>query len=439
MSNYFCKFVAWKHRLHNRQSNCFCNRQGKVNTTDTTNYEVITLANGLRCVFRRSSGVAYCGIVTGAGSRDECAGQEGLAHFVEHTLFKGTTRRRSWHIAAHMESIGGELNAYTTKEETMVYTVAPHGYLPRAVELLADVVCDSVFPSPEIDREREVVIDEINSYLDSPADAVYDEFEDLLYAGSSLGHNILGTPDTVRALSGADCRNFIHSFYTPRNMVVYCVADATLRQVRDLMDRHFGHLDFPDASPARTLPPVNEPFDITHDHNRHQAHTLMGCRMFSRNDPRRFALFLLNNYIGGPCMNSRLNREMREKRGYVYSVDSSVGLLSDCGAFLVYFGCDREHIASCKRIVDNLIAELAETPMKPRIFEQIRRQYLGQLEVAASHAESRAMALGKSMLYYGRVQDINDSIIALRNLRPENLTEIARMMARQPLSTLTLM
>lgn len=406
---------------------------------ENTDFEIIELANGFRCVFRRSTGVAYCGIVTGAGSRDEPEGQQGLAHFVEHTLFKGTRRRRSWHISSRMESIGGELNAYTTKEETMVYTVAPRGYLHRAVELLADVVCDSIFPAAELEREREVVIDEINSYLDSPADAVYDEFEDLLYAGSALGHNILGRPESVRSLSGEDCRAFIKAHYTPRNMVMYCVADSSVRQLRAMLERHFGHLDFPTQDSGRQTPVINPTFHTVHDHSRHQAHTLMGCRLFSRHDQRRFALFLLNNYLGGPCMNSLLNRELREKRGLVYAVDSSVALMSDCGAIQIYFGCDREHIGKCSHIVTHAIEELAAKPMKPQLFERIRRQYLGQIEVASSHAESRAMALGKSMLYYGRVLGVADTIAEIRRLEPAALTEVASLIAERQFSTLTLM
>lgn len=405
----------------------------------SSGHELITLSNGLRCVTRRKSGVAYCGILVGAGSRNEVASEYGLAHFVEHTLFKGTTHRRSWHIASRMESIGGELNAYTTKEDTMIYTVAPDGYLPRALELIADVVSESCFPVPEIDREREVVIDEINSYLDSPADAVYDEFEDLLYAGSSLGHNILGTPESVRGLSGDDCKRFIRSYYTPKNMVIYCVADTPVERVKKLVERYFGHLHFPEFGKPQLIPQLNRPFAVVHDHNRHQAHTLLGCRIFSRHDTRRFALFLLNNYIGGPCMNSRLNRELREKRGYVYTVDSSVGLLSDCGAFMVYFGCDREHIDPCVKVVERVIEELAQNAMKPRLFEQIRRQYLGQLQISAAHEENRAMALAKSMLYYDKILTVGDTIKATQAVTPEDLLEVARLLADKQLSSLTLM
>lgn len=407
-------------------------------STTEPNYEIITLSNGLRCVFRRGRGVAYCGVAVNAGSRDEDRDNHGLAHFVEHTLFKGTSRRRSWQIASRMERVGGELNAYTTKEETMVYTVAPHGYLPRAIDLLADVVCDSVFPDTELEKEREVVIDEINSYLDSPADAVYDEFEDLLYAGSTLGHNILGDAESVRRLTGEDCRRFVRRYYTPANMVMYCVADTTAGIMEKLLERNFGHMHFDGHTPVRDVPASVSRFGIVRDNGRHQAHTLMGCTLFGRHDPRRHALLLLNNYIGGPCMNSRLNLELRERRGYVYAADSSVALMSNCGTFQVYYGCDREHVGACARIVNNIIAGLAENPMKPRVFEQVKRQYLGQLEVSASHAESRAMALGKSLLYYGRVVGVDEAADAIKALRPEDVCDVAGLIASMGLSSLTL-
>lgn len=403
-------------------------------------YEIVTLSNGLRCVFRSKPGVTYCGVAVGAGTRNEVPGQEGLAHFVEHTIFKGTEKRRSSHISSRMESIGGELNAYTTKEETMVYTVAPPGYLERALELLADLVANCTFPAAEIEREKEVVIDEINSYLDTPSEAIFDEYEDLMYAGSGLGHNILGTPQSVKALSGADCRRFVESHYTPANMVLYCVSDVPARKAFKLMEKHFAPIHRASAplSAAPATPPLPAPFDLTRDLGLHQSHTLMGARVFGRRDERRYALFLLNNYLGGPAMNSVLNRELRDKRGYVYTVDSMVGLLSDCGLFEVYFGCDREHIKPCKRIIRSELMKLAETPMKPRVFDAAVRQYIGQLQVSASYAESQAMNLGKSLLYYGKVLDIATTRKALTALTPRSVSDIAALICANGLSSLTL-
>lgn len=404
----------------------------------TTDYEILTLPNSLRCVLRRAKGVSYIGLVVGTGSRDERPGRFGLAHFVEHTIFKGTTRRRACHISSRMECIGGELNAYTTKEETLLYTIAPSGYVERALELLADLVCDSTFPGTEIDREKEVVIDEINSYLDTPAEAVFDEFDDKVYAGSALGHNILGTPESVRSLTGADCRDFVRRGYTPSNMVLYLVADIEPQKAYKLVERYFGHMDHAAAPDTRIVPPILPLFDETRNTGRHQCHTVMGARVFGRSDARRYALFLLNNHLGGPAMNSLLNRELRDKRGYVYAVESSVALMSDCGLMQVYFGCDPEHVRPCRKIVEREIARLAETTMKPRVFDTVRRQYLGQLQVAASYADNQAMNLGKSVLYYGSVRDISTTTQALLALTPADLRDAAALVAERGLSSLTL-
>lgn len=410
-------------------------------TMNIAEYEIIRLANGLRCVFAHNPGVTYCGVAIGAGTRDEPSSQAGLAHFVEHTIFKGTENRPSRSISSRMECVGGELNAYTTKEETLVYTSAPSGYTERAMELLADLVSNCNFPVAEIEREKEVVIDEINSYLDSPAEAIFDEFEDLLYADSALGHNILGTPESVRQLTSVNCRTFVEKFYVPQNMVLYCAGEEDIKYMQRLAQKYFGSLvREPDAFPieSKLTPPMLGHFEEVRDMKLHQCHTLMGTRVFGRHDPRRFALFLLNNFLGGPAMNSVFNRELRDKRGYVYTVDSTVGLLSDCGAFQVYFGCDREHVKPCKRLVRRTIENLAETPMKPRVFEAALRQYTGQLQVAASYAESRAMNLGKSVLYYDKVLNVKTTQAALATLQPCDITEVAQLICQRGLNSLTL-
>ncbi|MDE6559712.1 MAG: insulinase family protein [Muribaculaceae bacterium] len=293
-----------------------------------SNYKIATLSNGLRIGLRHTpeSMVSYIGIAINAGSRDESEAHHGLAHFVEHTIFKGTRSRRSWHISNRMESIGGELNAYTSKEETLVYTNAPAGHAERAIELLYDIVANSRFPRQELDKEREVVVEEINSYLDSPADSIYDEFEELIYPDSALAHNILGTPESVRRLNSDDCRGFLDNWYTPANMTAYIADPGDPDKLIRLMEKYFGRLDFSATRHHRVAPRQCEGFDKVDDRDGHQAHTLLGFRVFGRKDPRRFPLFLLNNYLGGPCMNSRLNQELREKRGLVYTVDSNVSL-----------------------------------------------------------------------------------------------------------------
>lgn len=398
-----------------------------------------TLHNGLRTVCWHTDGlVSYIGIVVNAGSRDEDADKEGLAHFVEHTIFKGTEKRRSWQVSSRMETVGGELNAYTSKEETMIYTNAPAGYEERAMELLSDLVTSSVFPASEIDRERDVVIEEINSYLDSPSDSVYDEFEELAYAGSGLAHNILGTAESVRSLSGSDCRNFIDRFYTPSEMVVYCCSPVPASRLGKLLERYFGCMHFPSARRERFCPPPMEAFSLCRDRGNHQANTIIGARLFGRSNPRRFALFLLNNYLGGPCMNSRLNRELREKRGYVYTVDSSISLMSDTGLMLIYFGSDPSTVDKCRKIVFSELDRLAQSPMGDVAFERIKRQYCGQLLVSSDHRENRAMSLAKSLLYYGCLHDISTMAANIEAVTAEDMRAVAELLAPSLCSSLTI-
>lgn len=404
-----------------------------------SSYIIHTLPNGLRAVVAQAdSNVSYIGAMVNAGSRDEGPDCEGLAHFVEHTIFKGTQRRRSCHIASRMESIGGELNAYTTKEETMIYTNAPAGYASRSFDLIADLIKNSVFPDKEIDKEKEVIIEEINSYRDSPADAVYDDYEELIYAGSGLAHNILGTPDSVRALISKDARGFIDRFYVPGNMVLYCVDPADPKHNIRLIEKYFGDMNFmAGASDRKPVPPIT-PFDITRRRDSHQANCITGTRLFSRTDPRRYALFLLNNYLGGPGMNSRLNMELRDRRGLVYTVESNVALMSDTGVLLIYYGCDPQSVGRCKRIIAAELDRLAQSSLSRRAFSRAQDQYCGQLIMSGEHRESRAMSLAKSLMYYGEIHDIAYATEQIRALTPADIQDMAAQILSTELSTLVI-
>lgn len=398
-----------------------------------------TFGNGLRAVAARADGnVTYSGVLVNAGSRDEDMESQGLAHFVEHTIFKGTRHRKSWHISNRMESVGGELNAYTTKEETMIYTNAPAGYADRGLELLADLIMNASFPEAEIEREKEVIAEEIKSYLDSPSESVYDEFEELAYRGSALDHNILGTPESVRKLTGEDGRRFIDTRYTPRRMVAYCVDTCDPEKSLARIERYFGKMNFgdtpPDRRPVSTAPIFNE----TRDRGNHQANTIVGSRVFCRRDPRRFALFLLNNYLGGPCMNSRLNQELRERRGLVYTVDSNVSLLSDTGLLLIYFGTSPEEVDKCTRLIRREIERLADRCLPEKKFAAIREQYCGQMIVGSDLRENQAMAKAKSLMYFDEIIDIRHTAERIRALSPEDLRMSAEMILTNGLSCLTL-
>lgn len=398
------------------------------------------LSNGMRvAVCRHTGNVTYTGVLVDAGTRDEPAAHPGLAHFVEHTIFKGTGKRTSWHISNRMETIGGELNAYTNKECTSVYSIAPTGYEERGVELISDLITDASFPQQEIDREREVIVEEINSYLDTPSESVFDEFEDHIYAGSSLAHNILGTPESVRTITGEDCRRFIDRYYTPANIVGFISTPLETNRAIRILEKHWGRLDRKGELPVRTAPPPVEPFDIVKDEDGHQAHTIVGARIFPRTDERRFALMLLNNYLGGPCMNSRLNQQLREKRGLVYTVDSMIGLLSDTGAMAIYFGTDRKAVGKCLKIIRNELDALCQTTLSDRKLDRIKEQYCGQLLVSSDNRESMAMSLARNVLFYGREPDVNALAARLREVTPGQIREVAELLAPEKCSRITLM
>lgn len=401
---------------------------------------ITTLSNGLRVVVDRIDGnVSYIGVLTEAGSRNDPEGKDGLAHFVEHTIFKGTPSRTSWQVSNRMELIGGYLNAYTSKEQIMLYTGAPSGYEGRSIELIADLVENSHFPEDEIDRERGVILEEIHSYDESPADAVFDDFDELFYAGTPLAHNILGYADSVDRISGADARSFLVRWFTPRNMVFYCASSQPEDKVLKLIDRHMGRLEREYHSPEpQPLPSSWPTFDEMKSTDKRQANTVIGCHIFDAFDPRQYAMLLFSNILGGPSMNSRLNREMREKRGLVYGVDSSATLLSDTGYFQVYFATEPANLRKCSTIVRREIENLADKEMSPRTFEQAKRQICGQLLMRSENRRSNAMGIARSVLRFGKVLDKKYVADRLSELTPKDLREIAEYVAAQPMSRLTL-
>lgn len=397
-----------------------------------------TLANGLRLVHvSMPTQVAWCGLAINAGSRDEQEGHYGLAHFVEHTIFKGTKHRRAWHILNRMERVGGELNAYTTKEGTMLYSVFPGEHLPRAVDLLADLVQWSVFPQEELDRERDVVLEEAASYRDTPSDAVYDDFEDLLFADSELGHNILGRKEDLERLSSDDCMRYLKTLYVPANMAFFSVGPARPDRVFSLAEKAFGAMSHALPPRHRSVPSSVAPFNKVIQIGTHQAHTIVGARVPDMSHPLRYALMLLNNILGGPGMNSLLNVELRERRGYVYTVESTLTLLSDCGWMEIYLGCDSRDVKSSLRVIDRITARLGQELLPERRLEAYKKQYCGQLVVAADSSEFMAMRAGRGLLYHGTVATVAQTIERIQAVTPDDIARAASYLSRDALSSLT--
>lgn len=397
------------------------------------------LPNGLRVVCRQAPiPVEYFGVTVNSGSRDELPDRHGLAHFVEHTIFKGTQRRRSYHVINRMESVGGELNAFTTKEETTIYSVAPRGNLVRAAELIADLVGNSVFPRQEIERERDVVRDEIDSYLDSPSEAVYDDFEDLIFAGSQLGHNILGTREALDGFTPEVCRDYITSNFTASRMVAFYVGPVTPERVRSVIERHFGGLPSVVRPLDRVVPEAVAPFSVEKRIDSHQAHTVIGARVGGLYSDDRFTLGVITNILGGPGMNSRLNVALRERRGLVYVVDASVSLMSDCGLFTVYYGCDPSDNRRCRDLVMKELARIGREPMTERALTAAKNQYLGQLIVASDNHEQTALSWARTTMFLDRIPTPAEVRERIEAITPADVVRVAQAIAPDGVSSLTL-
>ncbi len=408
--------------------------------SDDNSKILTTLGNGMPVVSRHIPGcpLEVCGIAINAGSRDESPRQQGLAHFVEHTIFKGTKKRKSWAINSRMETVGGELNAYTSKEETFIYTIAPKGCCERAVELLADLVCNPVFPESEIEKEREVVLEELAASLDNPSDCIFDEFEKIAYADTSAAHNILGTPQTIKGFTGNDCRTWVDEMYSPGQMLFFHVGDSKPDRMLRLTEKYFATLQR--INKARTLrEKVAEQitFNESINHNNHQATCLMGIRIPGLQAPDRAKMALLTNILGGPGANSLLNLQLREKRGWVYSVDASTSLLSNMGLLNIYFGCDPEYLTKCRKAVSNIIARLQNIPFSNRALSLAKRQFLGQITVASVNPVEDI--LGEARLLLHRLQPLTQDVLRkhLDAIKPIDFQELAS--AWTDVSTLTIL
>nr|WP_297029514.1 pitrilysin family protein [Prevotella sp.] len=428
-------------------------------------YNTYTLDNGLRIIHLPSdSKVVYCGYQINAGTRNEEPGEEGLAHFCEHVTFKGTERRKAWHILNCLESVGGDLNAYTNKEGTVYYSAILKEHIARAVDLLSDIVFHSVYPQAEIDKEVEVICDEIESYNDSPAELIYDEFENILFKGSPLGHNILGTAEQVRAFKTEDALRFTRKLYRPDNAIFFAYGDIDFKKLVKLILKALGECPkgrelacSADCKSAETpteeriaeeTPTGETPTDeritketptgetpteemeagdanhkvqsskfnvqskvagqtIVMQKNTHQAHVMIGTRAYDVNDDRRMPLYLLNNMLGGPGMNAKLNLALREHNGLVYTVESTMVAYGDTGTWSIYFGCDEHDVKRCLRLVRKELDKFMQKPLSDAQLKAAKKQIKGQIGVACDNRENFALDFGKSFLHYGWEKNVD--------------------------------
>ena len=405
-------------------------------------YNTAILQNGLRVIHLPSaSAVVYCGYQIAAGTRDEQPGEEGLAHFCEHVTFKGTSRRNALQIINCLEQVGGDLNAFTNKEDTTFYAAIHRDHFHKAVDLLTDIVFDSQYPQQEIDKEIEVVCDEIESYNDSPAELIYDEFESILFQNHPLGHNILGSAEQLRTYTTADALRFTRRHYRPDNAIFFVYGDVDFKQAMRCIELKTKDLAFESAEPivgAENVKPIACPPNlITRHRGTHQAHVMMGCRAYDINHPHRIALYLLNNLLGGPGMNSRLNLSLRERHGLVYAVESSMVSYSDAGLWAVYFGCDADDVTKCRQLVRCQLDRLMEKPLTTSQLSSAKQQLKGQIAIACDNRENFALDFGKSYLHHGKEKDLDQLFASIDAVSATELQQVAcELFAPEKVTTL---
>lgn len=413
-------------------------------------YNTYTLDNGLRIIHLPSdSKVVYCGYQINAGTRNEEPGEEGLAHFCEHVTFKGTERRKAWHILNSLESVGGDLNAYTNKEGTVYYSAILKEHIARAVDLLTDIVFHSVYPQAEIDKEVEVICDEIESYNDSPAELIYDEFENIIFKGSPLGHNILGTAEQVRSFKTEDALRFTRKLYRPDNAIFFAYGDIDFKKLVKLLktlNMEHGTLNFMNSKTSETPTAEMEAGDANHkvqsskfkvqskvegqtivmQKNTHQAHVMIGTRAYDVNDDRRMPLYLLNNMLGGPGMNAKLNLALREHNGLVYNVESTMVAYGDTGVWSIYFGCDEHDVKRCLRLVRKELDKFMQKPLSEAQLKAAKKQIKGQIGVACDNRENFALDFGKSFLHYGWEKNVDRLYEQVDEITAEQIQAVAQ-------------
>lgn len=410
----------------------------QLSTRAEMQYNIHTLSNGLRIIHEPSSSkVAYCGFAVDAGTRDEAENEQGMAHFVEHLIFKGTRKRKAWHILNRMENVGGDLNAYTNKEETVIYSAFLTEHFGRALELLADIVFHSTFPQNEIEKETEVIIDEIQSYEDTPSELIFDDFEDMIFRNHPLGRNILGRPDLLKKFRSEDAMAFTSRFYQPSNMVFFVLGDFNFQKIVRQVEKLLVDLPLVTVENQRTIPPLYVPEQLVVHKETHQAHVMIGSRGYNAYDDKRTALYLLNNILGGPGMNSRLNVSLRERRGLLYTVESNLTSYTDTGAFCIYFGTDPEDVDTCLKLTYKELKRMRDVKMTSSQLMAAKKQLIGQIGVASDNNENNALGMAKTFLHYNKYESSESVFRRIEALTAEGLLEVANeMFAEEYLSTL---
>ncbi len=402
-------------------------------------YFTYELKNGIRLAHMQvESEIAYCGMMIHTGTRDEDVHEHGMAHFIEHMLFKGTQKRKPFHILSRMEDVGGEINAYTTKEETCIYASCLKTDYSRAIELISDVLIRSTFPEKEMDREKEVIIDEINSYKDSPGELIFDDFEELIFPDHPIGRNILGSPESVKSFTRHQVEDFMAKNYNTDEMVFCSVGNININLLKRYFEKYFSEIpsNFRTKKRIQNLhySPVNEVVKM----DTYQTHYLLGTTAYNALDDRRVGLYLLNNILGGQGLNSRLNMSLREKNGYAYNIESSYNPYFDTGVLSIYFGTDSGNLAKSKRIAYNELKKLRTKKLGIVQLHKAHRQIIGQLARGRESHENLMFSLGKSILLFNQFESTEETNRKIEAVDANELLQVANeMLAQDRLSSLT--
>ncbi len=375
------------------------------------------LLNGIRIVHHPStSAVAHCGIMVNVGSRDENTNEQGMSHFIEHALFKGTKKRKPFHILSRLEDVGGELNAYTTKEETWYYASFMKQYYNRSIELLSDIIFQSIFPKKELEKEKDVIIDEINSYLDSPSEAIFDEYEELVFKGHSLGRNILGNKKIISSFNRKSVNEFMTKHYTTNEMILSSVGNIDFKKLIFYAEKHLEQIAKGNNHFMQL--PINhyEKFDLRVKKDLMQTHCIIGNRAYGAQNPKALTLILLNNLLGGPGMNSRLNLGIREKYGFTYAIESNYTTYADTGVWGIYFGTEPHSVKKTIKLIYKELKKLRDKPMGPLQLKKAKQQLIGQLAIAQENNCNLMQSIAKNYQTFGKIESIeetNEKILAI--------------------------
>lgn len=385
-----------------------------------------TLPNGMRGIHRQIKGnVSHCALLINAGSRDEQSDEFGLAHFTEHAVFKGTEHRKAWQVNCRLENLGGELNAFTTKEDTTIHATTLKGDFSKAVELIADMALHSTFPDKELEREKEVISDEINTYKDSPADLIYDTFEEMMYEGSELGHNILGGKTSLHRFNGDRIRTFLARTHTADQMVFSSIGNISYKAIEAVTARYFAPMAGTTRNFSRVVPPIGTPFDKTVVKHTHQTHCIIGNRAYGIDEPKRLPLALLINILGGPSANSLLNVVVREQHGLSYNIEANYSPYCDSGIVAIYFSSDHGNTEQCLDLINAQLHKLRTTPLTPRQLSMSKKQFIAQLAISMESNEGYMLGVGKSFQLHNDVDTMEQVYTKINALTVNDIYDVA--------------